>query len=78
MVGGAFTHLNDILASQYQSIDWTQHTICKLTGSVTVGGTFWLLVPCIRKLHTKPAMTWTAVSTFIKSHQQALGSHTNE
>ncbi len=26
MVGGAYTHLDDMLASQYQSIDWTQHT----------------------------------------------------
>ncbi len=26
MVGGAYTHLDDMVASQYQSIDWTQHT----------------------------------------------------
>ncbi len=25
MVGGAYTHLDDVLASQYQSIDWTRH-----------------------------------------------------
>ncbi len=30
------------------------------------------------KLHTKPAQTWTAVSTFIRSHQQAFGNQTNE
>ncbi len=30
MVGGIYTHLDDMLASQYQSIDWTQHTTCKL------------------------------------------------
>ncbi len=27
MVGGTSTHLDDTLASQYQSINWTQHTI---------------------------------------------------
>ncbi len=31
-------HLDDMLASQYQSIDWTQHTTCKRTGSDTVTG----------------------------------------
>ncbi len=51
-------------------VDWLDPTTCKLTGSVTVGGTFWLLLPCMRKLHTRPALTWTAVSTFIRSHQQ--------
>ncbi len=30
MVVGTHTHLNDMFASQYQSIDWTQHTTCKL------------------------------------------------
>ncbi len=78
MVGGTYTHSDDMLASQYQSIDWIKHTTCKLTGSVTVGGTFWFLVPCMRKLHTRPALTWTADSTFIRSHQQALGNHPNE
>ncbi len=29
MVGGVFTHLDDMLASQYQSIDWTQYTTCQ-------------------------------------------------
>ncbi len=29
MVGGAYTHLDDMLASHYQSIDWTQHTTCQ-------------------------------------------------
>ncbi len=32
----------------------------------------------MRKLHTRPALTWTAVLTFIRSHQQALGNRTNE
>ncbi len=26
MVGGIHTHMDDMLASQYQSIDWSQHT----------------------------------------------------
>ncbi len=26
MVRGVYTHLNDMLASQYQSTDWIQHT----------------------------------------------------
>ncbi len=30
MVGGIYTHLNDMLSSQYQSIDWTQYTFCNL------------------------------------------------
>ncbi len=76
MVGEAYTHLEDMLALQYQSIDWTQHTTCQ--SSISVGGTFWLLVPCMRKIHTRPALNWAAVSTFIRSHQQALGNHTNE
>ncbi len=29
MVGGAYIHLDDMLASQYQSIDWSQHTTCQ-------------------------------------------------
>ncbi len=29
MVGPAHTHLDDMLASQYQSIDWAQHTACQ-------------------------------------------------
>ncbi len=43
---------------------------------VAAGGTFWLLVPCMRKVHTRPALTWTAVSTIteFRSHQQALGN----
>ncbi len=46
---------------------------------VSVGGTFWLLVPCMRKVHTRPALNWTAVSSITKfrSHQQALGNLTN-
>ncbi len=56
--------------------DRTQHTTCPR--SISVGGTFWLLVPCMSKLHTRSAKTWTTVSTFIRSHQQALGNHTNE
>ncbi len=44
----------------------------------SVGGTFWLLIPCMRKVHTRPALTWTAVSTIteFRSHQQALGRPT--
>ncbi len=46
---------------------------------VSVGGTFWLLVPYMRKVHTRSALTWTAVSTITKfrSHQRALGNLTN-
>ncbi len=29
MVGGAYTHLDNMLASQCQPIDWTQHTTCR-------------------------------------------------
>ncbi len=29
MVGGAYTHLDDMVASRYQSIDWTQHITCQ-------------------------------------------------
>ncbi len=32
----------------------------------------------MRKLQTRPALTWTAVSTIIGSHQQALGNLTNK
>ncbi len=41
MVGGIHAHLDDMLASQYQSIDWTQHTTCP--SSIFVGENF--LVP---------------------------------
>ncbi len=75
MVGGIHTNLDDMLVSQYQSIDWAQHTNCPR--SISFGGTFWLLVPGMRKLHTRPDYTRTTVSTFIDSHQQALGNHTN-
>ncbi len=46
---------------------------------ISVGGTFWLLVPCMRKVHMRPALTWTAVSniTEFRSQQQALGNLTN-
>ncbi len=49
MVGGIYAHLDDMLASQYQLIDLTQQTACP--SSITVGGTFWVLVPC---KYTKP------------------------
>ncbi len=39
MVGEAYTHLDDMLASQYQSIDWTQHTSYQ-SRKESVGGTF--------------------------------------
>ncbi len=35
-------------------------------------------VPSVRILHTRPAMTWTAVSTIIWSHQQAVGNLSSE
>ncbi len=64
MVSGAFTNLDDMLASQYQSIDWTQHTTCQSI-IISIGGTFWLLVPCIRKLHTIRSMLGPVKSTGI-------------
>ncbi len=30
---------------------------------LSAGGTCWFLVPYMRKLHTRPAFTWTAVAT---------------
>ncbi len=42
MVGGIYTHLDEMLASQYQSIDGTQHTTCKLQAASSWGN---LLVP---------------------------------
>ncbi len=68
---------------------WTtcsRHNTSRVTGTnillirvVSVGGTIWLLVPCMRKVHTRPALTWTDVSTIteFRSHQQALGNLTN-
>ncbi len=76
MVGGIHTHLDDKLASQYQSIDWTQHVTCP--NSIAVAKTCWLLVSRVRKRHTRPALTWTVVSTFSRSHQQALGNRTKK
>ncbi len=32
MFDGAYTHLDHMLTSKYQSIDWTQHTNSKRTG----------------------------------------------
>ncbi len=49
MVGGVYTHLDDMLASQYQSIDWTKHN--SYPSSISVRGTFWLLAPCMIDLH---------------------------
>ncbi len=45
---------------------------------LSVRGTFWFLVTCMSKLHLRPAMTWTAVSTIIRSHHQALGNPHDE
>ncbi len=45
MVGGVHTHLDDMLASQYQSIGWAQHTTC--LSSISVGGNLWFLAPRI-------------------------------
>ncbi len=42
MAGGVYTHLGDMLASQYQSIDWTQHITCQISiswGNLLVPGT---------------------------------------
>ncbi len=42
MVGGVYTHLGDMLASQYQSIDWTQHATCQISickGNLLAPGT---------------------------------------
>ncbi len=44
----------------------------------TLGRPFLDIRATARKLYTRPAMTWTAVSTIIRSHQQALGNLTNE
>ncbi len=40
MVGGVYTHLDDMLASQYQPMDWTQHISCQ--SSIRLGN---LLAP---------------------------------
>ncbi len=75
MVGGAYTHLDDMLASQYQLTDWAQHTTYQ---SSIRWGTFWLLVLCMRKLQTRPTSTWTAVSPslgLINSTTEILGSN---
>ncbi len=37
MVGGIYNHLDDMLASQYQSIDWTQYTTCELQSAFSWG-----------------------------------------
>ncbi len=42
MNGGIYTRLDDMIASQYQSIDWTQHTTRKLQAAFSWGN---LLVP---------------------------------
>ncbi len=45
MVVGTYTHLDDMLASQYQSINCTQHIACKLTayswGNLLAPGTMY-------------------------------------
>ncbi len=46
MVGGAYTHLDDMLASQYSRLTRPNILLVKV---VSVGRTFWLLVPCMRK-----------------------------
>ncbi len=58
-------HLDDMIASQYQSIDWTQLATCQSSIS---WGTFWFQVLCLRKLLTRPALTWTTVPTISMSH----------
>ncbi len=68
--------LYHVLGSQYQSIDWTQQTTCQVVFQLEEP--FKLMEPRMRKLHTRPAMTWSAVSTFIRTHQGVLGNSTNE
>ncbi len=41
MVGGIHTHLDDMLASQYQSIDWTQHTTCQPHQRMNTMNIYW-------------------------------------
>ncbi len=37
MVGGVYTQLDDIFASQHQSMDWTQQATCKLQTAFSWG-----------------------------------------
>ncbi len=69
-------HLDDMLASQNQSIDLTLHTTWE--SSISVMEAFWLVEPCMRKRHTRLALKWTAVSTIGRPHQQNQGNHTDE
>ncbi len=45
MVVGIYTHLDEMLASQYQLIDLTQNTSCKLQATFQLREPFWLLEP---------------------------------
>ncbi len=56
MVGGTYTHLDGMLASQYQSIDWTQHTTCKLQAVFQLGEPFTTYIdrPMVHTLDREP------------------------
>ncbi len=69
MAGGVYTHLADMLASQYQSIDWTQHSTCQssiMWGNLLARGTMY---------EKTSHETWTAVSTTIKVSPAGLWQH---
>ncbi len=51
MVGGIHTHLEDMLASHTSRMTGPNILLAQV---VTVGGTLWFLVPCMRKLHDRP------------------------
>ncbi len=51
--GGIYTHLDDMLASPYQSIDWTQHTTRDRKPATQVGSEitplqrYWAQIPLV-------------------------------
>ncbi len=73
MVGGVYTHLDDMLASQCQSIDWTQHTTCQ--SSISWGNLY-----ATGTMHEKSSheTSLDLLRLSFRSHQQALGNLTNE
>ncbi len=74
MVGETHAHLDDILASQHQSIDWTQHTIPKLQAAFSDGEPFAPRTTNVN-LHTRSLKT--AVLASITFRQQDLVNHAN-
>ncbi len=61
MVGGAYTQANYV----HTCTTYSRHNTSRFTGLniplikvVSIGGTFWLLVSCIRKHHTRPALVF--------------------